>query len=394
MLHNQTANRSLSKEVLSGGLLPVPVRGELHLDLAPAFQQELTNLIGFAPATATTYSLSGVNEPDELAPTTPSPTIVSDTNLMQPVNATVVTPIAPTSGAEQPQFVPTPPAERRKLQIERPTAEARPAEQMAQPIASSSSDIAEPESEEEKQLRQQLANFEDLARRAQVQLEEERKARQAIEVEMQQKEADSSLLTQHYQEELARLQQHSQETASQSQQAQQQLETLQQQAQAEPQTIDPTQVQQQQTLVNKLMQEEQRSAAFARELIQKMQQSATGASMPAAVPATAQPAAAMPAFDRTKLPVLTNEANVINGFVFDNSGQFVEGAVVVIKDDSGEAKRALKTNKLGQFVVTTPLANGHYAVEADKKGLSLAILNIELTGQPVPALLIQTNQTP
>jgi hypothetical protein len=370
------------------------VRGELQLNLDPAFQQELTNLIGFAPVTAGTYAMAGTDGPLPARPTQPS----TATDIGQPVDTTVSSSVEPVDMPQTSSPTSSPePAPRRKLQIERPV----------EPMAELTSDITTPvplaestshndSSPEAEDLRRQLANLEDLTRRAQAQLEEERKARQAMEVEVQQQEADTALLAQHYQDELARLQQHTQETASQTQQAQQQLEALQQQAQTEPQAVDPAQVQQQQSLVDKLKQEEQRSASFARELIQKMQQPVSSIITPATATVAAPVATAAaeptpPAIDRTNLPVLASEANVINGFVFDAGGQFIDGAVVVIKDESGEAKRALKSIKLGQFVVTTPLADGHYVVEADKKGFSLAILNVELNGQPVPPLVIQAN---
>lgn len=146
---------------------------------------------------------------------------------------------------------------------------------------------------------------------------------------------------------------------------------------------------QQESLADKLRQEEQRSAAFARELLQNMQQPARPLT-PLAQPTVNVPAAPQPlAVSPESLPALTTEANIINGFVFGADGQFVEGAVVVIKDESGEAKRALKSNKLGQFLVTTPLANGRYVVEVDKKGLSIDTINVELKGQPVLPLVIQ-----
>ena len=48
-MYNQRANRSLSRHLLSGGAIPVPVRGELRLNLEPKYQQELAGLLGFAP---------------------------------------------------------------------------------------------------------------------------------------------------------------------------------------------------------------------------------------------------------------------------------------------------------------------------------------------------------
>jgi hypothetical protein len=422
LLHNQTTNRSLSRQLLSSGVVPVPVRGELRLNLAPSYQQELTNLIGFAPETgkAAVYLAAG-----SLPPT--PPTVHTDSQ-PTPASSPLIdhTVARPEPTTEDVMNIKMQAASdwhtnstdnRRKLQIEgaanSPANQAMPVASepapAAPPATTPASDpalepatpqlapssppapVPEPDAEEE-QLRQQLSTFEELAKRAQAQLEEERKGRQELEAELNKQQSDTALLTQHYQEELTRIQQRSQEAASQSHQAQQQLEALQQQAQQAPGQVDQAEVDQQKSLVEKLRQEEQRSASFARELLQKMQQSSAA---PATSPTTAlvtpapsavqQPLAVSP----DHLPSLTTEPNVINGFVFGADGQFVEGAVVVIKDDSGEAKRALKSNKLGQFLVTTPLANGHYMVEVDKKGLQIDTINIELKGRPILPLVIQ-----
>ena len=181
-----------------------------------------------------------------------------------------------------------------------------------------------------------------MAKRAEEQLEIERRSRAELEAKITQQQSDNALLMQHYQDELARVQQRSQDAASQTQQAQQQLDSLQQQAQASPANISESEVEQQRQLVEKLRQEEQRSAAFARELLEKMQHPVNNDNLvPAAPAATAPSPVQQPlAISPDNLPTLTTQANVVNGFVFGADGQFVDGAVVVIKDESGEAKRA------------------------------------------------------
>ena len=89
---------------------------------------------------------------------------------------------------------------------------------------------------------------------------------------------------------------------------------------------------------------------------------------------------------------LTTEPNIINGVVTDQQGQFIPGVIVVVKNAQGESKRALKTNKLGQFVVTTPLANGTYTVEVDKKGLTFDIMKVDLTGEVLAPITIKSKQ--
>ncbi len=88
----------------------------------------------------------------------------------------------------------------------------------------------------------------------------------------------------------------------------------------------------------------------------------------------------------TKQLILTSEPNIINGRVIDAQDQSVPGVIIVVKNEQGEAKRALKTNKLGQFIVTTPLSNGTYTVEVDKKGFNFDIIQVQLTGMVLPAI--------
>ncbi len=90
---------------------------------------------------------------------------------------------------------------------------------------------------------------------------------------------------------------------------------------------------------------------------------------------------------------LTTFPNVINGIIKDNQGNYLEGVVVVIYDKEGLPVRALKTNKLGQFSGSTPLPNGTYTMELEKDNFSFDVLQIELTGQVLPPLMI-TSKSP
>ncbi|MBI3397087.1 PrgI family protein, partial [Candidatus Woesebacteria bacterium] len=50
--------------------------------------------------------------------------------------------------------------------------------------------------------------------------------------------------------------------------------------------------------------------------------------------------------------------NIIVGQVFTPQGQIVEGAIMEVRDSGGRPVRALKSNKLGHFMIVTPLSNG------------------------------------
>ncbi len=85
---------------------------------------------------------------------------------------------------------------------------------------------------------------------------------------------------------------------------------------------------------------------------------------------------------------LTTFPNVISGIVRDASNNYLEGVIAVIHDREGLPVRALKTNKLGQFMGSTPLPNSIYTLELEKEGYSFDVLQIELTGTILPPIMI------
>jgi hypothetical protein len=90
------------------------------------------------------------------------------------------------------------------------------------------------------------------------------------------------------------------------------------------------------------------------------------------------------------LPRLTTFPNVVTGIIRDSENNFLPGVLVTVKDKDGVPLRALKTNRLGQFAASTPLANGVYFVEIeDPRGRYLFDrVQITLNGSIVPALEI------
>lgn len=94
----------------------------------------------------------------------------------------------------------------------------------------------------------------------------------------------------------------------------------------------------------------------------------------------AAPAKSIPTVKLTSFP------NVVNGIVTDSQGNYVEGAIIVAHDKQGLPVRALKSNKLGQFVAATPLPSGTFTIVAEKEGLMFDNISIELKNdilQPV-----------
>lgn len=105
-------------------------------------------------------------------------------------------------------------------------------------------------------------------------------------------------------------------------------------------------------------------------------------------PQAVRPKVVIPARPKQTQLVLTTFPNVINGIVKDSQENYLEGVISVIYDKEGLPVRALKTNKLGQFTGSTPLPNGTYTLELERDGFTFDVLQIELTGQVLPSLLI------
>ena len=80
--------------------------------------------------------------------------------------------------------------------------------------------------------------------------------------------------------------------------------------------------------------------------------------------------------------------NVVVGQVLEGNGKIVENAILEIKDSEGRAARALRSNKLGHFMIVTPLADGIYEIITEKEGLSFETVTIEAVGQIIPAIAI------
>ena len=69
-------------------------------------------------------------------------------------------------------------------------------------------------------------------------------------------------------------------------------------------------------------------------------------------------------------PLPPNRPNIIVGQVLNASGKIIEGAILEIKDSEGRPVRALRSNKLGHFMIATPLVNGRYETTVEKEGFN------------------------
>lgn len=95
----------------------------------------------------------------------------------------------------------------------------------------------------------------------------------------------------------------------------------------------------------------------------------------------------------TELPFPSKPSapNKLVGMVLSPQNELITDAIVEIKNKKGQILRAVKTNALGQFFVTTPLANGDFIVTVEKDGYSFSPQNISLTGKIVDPIEVRSS---
>lgn len=154
------------------------------------------------------------------------------------------------------------------------------------------------------------------------------------------------------------------------------LSQIKQQA-AQPGVDPKTYVEEFEDLLSQLQKLNDKASNTAKELAE-----ISKASPKAPQPSTPIKAKSIPTLKLTSFP------NVINGIVTDSQGNYIEGAIVVAHDKQGLPVRALKSNKLGQFVAATPLPNGEYSIAVEKESLLFDRVGIELKNEILPPILM------
>ncbi len=82
------------------------------------------------------------------------------------------------------------------------------------------------------------------------------------------------------------------------------------------------------------------------------------------------------------------QPNKIVGMVLTQNRDLVPNAIIEVKDPHGVIERAVKTNALGQFFITTPLKDGTYILWVSKENLSFQPVSLVLNNKIVPPLEI------
>jgi hypothetical protein len=89
------------------------------------------------------------------------------------------------------------------------------------------------------------------------------------------------------------------------------------------------------------------------------------------------------------MPHSPEKPNLIAGITLDKTGKILPGVILEIRDKQGLPVRALKSNKLGQFFIATPLSDGIYQIQAEQADQKFAIIKLEAKSEIIPPLKIQ-----
>lgn len=94
-------------------------------------------------------------------------------------------------------------------------------------------------------------------------------------------------------------------------------------------------------------------------------------------------------FSQEASPPLTPDSpNIIVGQVLGPSGELVEGAILEFQDDLGRPTRAVRTNKLGHFMIVTSLIDGEYKIITEKDGYEFDHVSFTASGEIIPPIVI------
>ncbi len=88
-------------------------------------------------------------------------------------------------------------------------------------------------------------------------------------------------------------------------------------------------------------------------------------------------------------PMPPTQPNVVVGQVMDKDRKIIEGAILEIKDPLERPVRALKSNKVGHFLIVTPLTIGKYRLTVEKEGYEFEPIEFEAKGAVIPPMAIR-----
>jgi len=92
------------------------------------------------------------------------------------------------------------------------------------------------------------------------------------------------------------------------------------------------------------------------------------------------------------LPAQPDVANLVVGVVLSPEKRILPQCLIEVKNDQGTTVRALKTNKLGQFFMGSPLPNGQYQLLVESEDYNFDIIKLKAEGKIIPPLKIKAQE--
>ena len=84
--------------------------------------------------------------------------------------------------------------------------------------------------------------------------------------------------------------------------------------------------------------------------------------------------------------------NTVVGQVMSHDGKIIEGAILEIRDLAGRPVRALRSNKVGHFMIVTSLPDGQYELKIEKEGYVFEPITFTTEGDFIPPIAIRAQQ--
>ncbi len=89
-------------------------------------------------------------------------------------------------------------------------------------------------------------------------------------------------------------------------------------------------------------------------------------------------------------PIKPSQPNKLVGMILSKNNDLLSDSIVEVQTLEGGIERAVKTNALGQFFITTPLNEGEYNVVIEKEGYVFQPMRIEIDGSIIQPIEIRS----
>lgn len=92
------------------------------------------------------------------------------------------------------------------------------------------------------------------------------------------------------------------------------------------------------------------------------------------------------------LPAPPEAPNLITGMVVSFDNRLLPNTIIEVRNQLNQVVRAVKTNKLGQFFIATPLLNGSYELMVEHLEESFDIIRFKAQGKIIPPISIKARK--